>query len=153
LLAGLVLRFGGPAAVFGASAVVATAAAALLIRVPGDPPRPVVEVSATASVVEGARLLAREERGALVVGIAFAKHLVLGAMRPFLVIVALGLLGLSQSGVGLLSAALGVGGVLAAGTTVLLIGRRRMTSALLLGALLLGIPIVAISAWPTTLVA
>jgi len=153
IVAGLLLGVGGPAAVFGTAAVLAAGACGFLARVPGDPPRTAVATSTTASIVEGARLLIREERGALVVALTFAKHIVLGAIRPFLVIIALGLLGLSQSGVGLLSAALGIGGVLAAGTTVLLIGRRRMTSALILGALLLGVPIVAIGAWPVTAVA
>jgi hypothetical protein len=69
------------------------------------------------------------------------------------VIVALGLLAMGPGGPAVLSAALAVGGVLAVGTAVLMIGRRRLTPALLLGSLLLGLPIIAIGVVPRTAVA
>ena len=82
------------------------------------------------------------------VGLAFGKHVVLGALRAFLVIAALGLLGMGPGGPGVLSTALGVGGALGAGTALLLVGRRRLTPSLVAGALLLGLPIAAIGVWP-----
>src|SRR5262249_52914646 len=143
----------GPADVFAVAALLGLAAAGLMARVPGDPARAASGTTGMTFVLEGARLLMEEERARPVVALTFAKHVVLGAIRAFLVIVALGLLGMGPGGPAVLSAALGIGGVLAAGSAVLMIGRRRLTPALFLGSLLLGLPIVLIGAAPRIVVA
>lgn len=153
LSAGILLQIGGPAAVFTASALVAVVAVWLLIRVPADTPRSPSGATRVRHVVEGVRLLLREERAALVVGLAFLKHIVMGAVRVFLVIIALGLLGMGSSGAGILSTALGIGGFLGAGTAMLYVGRRRLTPGLVQGAVLLGLPIAAIGIVPHVLLA
>ena len=153
LTAGLLLRLSGPAAVFTAFSLIAACATWLIQRVHGDPPRATADVDAFRHLLDGARLLVREERAALVVGVTFAKHVVMGAIRAFLVIVALGLLQMGPGGPGILSAALGVGGALGGGTAVLLVGRRRLTPALMLGAGLLGVPVAVIGLWPGVAIA
>jgi len=148
LLAGLLLHAGGPADVFAACVILLFVGTLLIAFVPTDRRRDRSDHRALHQVIEGARLLFHEDRGTLVVGLTFAKHIVMGALRAFLVIVALGLLGMGSGGPGALSVALGVGGAVGAGTTVVLMGRRRLSPALVLGAMLLGLPVVAIAAWP-----
>jgi MFS family permease len=148
LLAGLILHAGGPSDVFAASTIGLAAAAILIGFVPTDPARSVAERGGFGHVMEGLRLLLREDRATLVVGLTFAKHIVMGALQAFLVIVALGLLGMGPGGPGVLSVALGIGGAVGAGSTVVLMGRRRLSPALMVGAILLGLPIAAIGARP-----
>ncbi len=149
LVAGIVLRTGGPAAVLASTALLAALAAGLLVGVHAEATRPGSHHTSTAtSVVEGVRLLRGEHRVALVIGLFFGKHVVMGAIRTFVVVVALGLLRMGDGGPGALSAALGIGGAVGAGTSVLLVGRRRLSPALIAGALLLGLPVIAIGLSP-----
>lgn len=60
-----------------------------------------------------------------------------------LVVLALDLLGLSESGVGVLNSALGAGGLIGAALTVVLVGRQRLAPALALGALAAGASLTA----------
>jgi MFS family permease len=70
-----------------------------------------------------------------------------GTLNVFLVVISLRLLDTGDSGVGFLTAALGVGGLVGAFTSVSLTGRR-LAAPFAAGLLLWGLPLVAIAAWP-----
>ena len=71
-----------------------------------------------------------------------------GAFNVFIVVLALDLLDLGGSGVGLLNAAFGVGGFLGAAVSLALLARRRLASDFMLGIVLWGVPLMAIGLWP-----
>jgi predicted MFS family arabinose efflux permease len=71
-----------------------------------------------------------------------------GAFSVFVVVVALDLLDLGHSGVGLLNAGFGVGGFLGAAVSLVLLARRRLAADFMLGIVLWGVPLVLIGLWP-----
>ncbi len=70
-----------------------------------------------------------------------AEYVLVGMMDILLVVLALDLLGLSDSGPGMLNSAMGVGAVLGAAGTVALVGRQRLAPVLLIAAIIAGVPI------------
>jgi predicted MFS family arabinose efflux permease len=86
----------------------------------------------------------------LIVGLYALQTLVAGAVTVLIVVSALRLLDLGQSGVGYLNSAVGVGGLLGAVVAAALIGRRRLAGDLGAGILMWGVPLVLIGLWPTT---
>ncbi len=70
-----------------------------------------------------------------------AEYVLVGMMDILLVVLALDLLGLSASGPGLLTAAMGAGSILGAAATVVLVGRDRLALVLVVAAIATGIPI------------
>ena len=98
-------------------------------RLTGDPCRPAVR---------------------LVVGLYCAENLVAGALNVLIVVSALQLLNLGNSGVGVLNGAVGIGGVVGAIVAAALLGRRRIASDLGLGLVLCGAPIILVAAIPGT---
>jgi MFS family permease len=103
--------------------------------------------------MEGFRTVGREPRAGIILTLLSAKYVVQGMLRVLTVVLAIELLGLGESGVGWLNAALGIGGALGAGVTVVLIGRRRLSPAFAAGILLWGLPLMLLYAWPQTLFA
>jgi Cyclic nucleotide-binding domain/Major Facilitator Superfamily len=75
-------------------------------------------------VVGGLRLLALTPGPRLLLLLLAAEWVVIGALDVLQVVLALDVLGLGQSGVGLLNTASGVGGVMAGGCAIALVGRR-----------------------------
>jgi len=75
---------------------------------------------------EGARSLARNRPVRLVVGLFGSQAFVRGALSVLLVVVAIDVLDMGESGVGILTAAFGVGGILGATAGVSLVGRGRL---------------------------
>ena len=63
--------------------------------------------------VEGFRLLARERGTAMLVGVLTSQALYFGAIDVLFVVLAIDELGMGESGVGILNAAFGAGGLLA----------------------------------------
>jgi MFS family permease len=96
----------------------------------------------------GFTTIARDRRLRVVVGLYSAQALLAGALGVLTVVTALQLLGRSDSGVGLLNAASGVGGVVGALAAAALIGRKRLASDFGAGIVLWGAPLVAIGIWP-----
>ncbi len=78
---------------------------------------------------------------ALLVLMVGAQFVVMGLMDIFVVVLALDILQTGQSGPSALTSALGLGGIAGAAFTVVLVGRRRMTPALVVGVLGVGVPI------------
>ncbi|HET9436262.1 MAG TPA: cyclic nucleotide-binding domain-containing protein, partial [Candidatus Limnocylindrales bacterium] len=72
----------------------------------------------------------------------------IGALDVLYVAAAIELLGAGEAGAGFLYAAFGLGGIIAIGLTVALVGRRRMTPAFAGGVGLFGAPVVAVGLAP-----
>src|SRR4051794_2622005 len=102
---------------------------------------------------EGFKAIAVEKRLRLVILLYSAQTVVAGALGVLVVVTALDLLDKGPSGVGLLEAASGVGGVAGAVAAFALIGRKRLASDFGLGIVLWGAPLMLIGAWPNTAVA
>ena len=126
---------GGVVAAMGAAALVAAVLSAGLgpgvPRVPADPagrgPSPL-------------RVVWGDPTARLLSGLVAAEYALVGMMDILIVVLALDLLGMSESGPGLLNSAVGVGGLLGATATVVLIGARRLSRYVLMGAVLAGVP-------------
>jgi MFS family permease len=105
------------------------------------------------SATAGFKAIAVERRLRLVIALYSAQTVVAGALGVLVVVTALDLLDQGESGVGLLNAASGVGGVIGALIAFALIGRKRLASDFGLGIVLWGAPLAVIGAWPNTAVA
>jgi MFS family permease len=84
----------------------------------------------------------------LLVGLFGAQAFVRGALGVFLVVVAIDLLGIGESGVGVLTAAFGVGGILGALAGITLVGRGRLGRPFQLALAGWGIPLVVLGVFP-----
>jgi MFS family permease len=113
---------------------------------------PVAE-SLLRSAGAGFKAIATERRLRTVVALYSAQTVVDGALSVLLVVTALDLLKEGESGVGVLNAASGVGGVAGALVAFALVGRKRLASDFGLGIILWGAPLAVIGAWPNTAVA
>lgn len=89
----------------------------------------------------------------VIVGLYTAQTLVAGALQVFIVVVALRLLDLGQSGVGALTSAVGVGGIAGALVVFALVGSRRLAVHFGAAMLLWGLPIALIGFVPNTALA
>jgi predicted MFS family arabinose efflux permease len=74
---------------------------------------------------------------------------VIGVLDVLLVVLAIGVLEMGESGAGYLSAAFGAGGILGSVAAMSLIGRRRLASPLIAAAAAWAALMVALGAWPT----
>jgi predicted MFS family arabinose efflux permease len=101
----------------------------------------------------GFRAIAADRRLRVVVGLYSAQTLLAGAFGVLVVVTALDLLHRGNSGVGLLNAASGIGGIAGSLLAFVLIGRKRIASDFGLGIVLWGAPLAAIGLWPHTAVA
>ena len=84
----------------------------------------------------------------LIIGLYGAQTLIAGALNVLIVVAALELLDLGESGVGFLNSAVGVGGLLGALAAFALVGRQRLASDFGLGLVLWGFPIALIGIFP-----
>jgi MFS family permease len=158
-----VAAFAGPA--LGGAVVAATSVGAafavtagtflwsafLLSGIRGEP-RPAAERGREpipAAILGGFRVLAREGGLRLLVGLFAAQTLVYGALSVLLVVSALELLDLGESGLGYLYSALGVGGVVGALLSAALVGRRGLATAFGVGVVAWGVPIALVGVWPS----
>jgi MFS family permease len=153
-LGALVLAVSGPGSVFAVCAVVYLLAAIVLARIRlEEAPQPRVKRRGVArELLAGFPALVGDVSRALVVGLFFAQAFVRGALNVFLVVVALELLHTGESGVGFLTGALGLGGLVGAAVSLSISGRR-LAFPFASGLVLWGLPIVGIGAWPETAVA
>jgi MFS family permease len=100
--------------------------------------------------MEGTRAIRGDPELRLIVGLCCAENVVTGALKVLIVIAALRLLNLGDSGVGVLNAAVGIGGLIGAFGAAATLGRRRMASAFGAGLVLCGVPLVLIGLRPST---
>ncbi len=157
-LAALLMALFEPGAVFVAMAIVAASSALLVtgLTMP-DAVIPSLDEDASAAALrrsfEGFARLAGQPDARLLVGLVASQSIVIGALDVLAVVLAITLLGLGTAAPGLLTAAIGVGGVLGTAAGFSLATRRRLSPALTLGAILLGAPLAAIAWHPETAVA
>jgi MFS family permease len=130
-------------------------ASALLASLPVDPrpERPAEELRLTGEALAGFRTIVADRHLRVLVGLYGAQTLVAGALGVLIVVTAIRLLGVGESGVGYLNSAFGVGGLVGVGVTFVLVARQRLGSDFAVGMLLWGIPLVILGLWPSTAVA
>jgi MFS family permease len=147
LLAGLLIGISGPGSVFlvfGAASLVSVWATWSLplrrtLTFPGE------QAGVVAATAEGLREV-RHDAGALLLTLVVgAQFTVVGILDILSVELGVNILDMGPSGPGLLASALGVGALMGAAATIVLIGRRRLAPAVLGGMLLTGVPIVLIA--------
>jgi MFS family permease len=154
LAAGVLLGLSGPDAVFAVFAGVSLLGAVFVSRVRADPsavtpPGRVDASDVWRQTLAGFTTLAREREPRLIVLLLASSDIVVGALDVLFVATAIDLLGIGRSGAGYLSAAFGLGAVLGATATVVLVGRRRLTPPLAAGAVIFGIPIGLVAVTPS----
>ena len=151
VLAGALLAWSGPAAVFAAAAALSLLAAVLLLRIRYDAPiwtAPPERPRLVREIVDGLRVVARHRDLRWVFNVGFVQTYTRGALNVFTVVMAFELLDLGESGVAGLSAAVGVGGIVGSLLVTLLVGSRHLGRWLVLAAVLWGAPIAVIGAVP-----
>ena len=127
LLVGVLISLAGVGSVFAVCAGLGLAAALLVagLRAPSLAAQAEPDADAsTAGVAEGLRLAVRQPRLRLMLALLTADAVVVGALDLLVVILALTVLGRPPSWAGYLEFAFGVGAVLAATVSALLVGRR-----------------------------
>jgi MFS family permease len=152
-LGGILLAATSASVVFFAAAVGFALAALLAARVTPQPPpvRPEEGRHILREFAAGYVAVVRERGLRVLVALMVSQTLVAGALNVLIVVTALRLLDLGQGGVGYLTSALGIGGLLGAVTSVVLIGRGRLTADFTIGIVLWGLPIAVIGLWPEPL--
>lgn len=157
-LAGLLLAVSSTQTVLFVTAGTLLWSAALVSRI-REAPRARKDAGAepepgmVAQVAEGIGAVRGDARLRLLLGFFAAQTFVDGALTVLLAAVALDLLGLGDAGLGLLSAAVGVGGVAGIAASAALTGRPRLAPAFAVGMVLWGLPLVLLGLAPVTVVA
>jgi MFS family permease len=148
-IGGVLLAVTSPAFVFAAAAVTFSLSAFVISRIQIDeqPERAEPVGGVVREFAAGFVTLAREPGLRVLVLLLCAQTLVAGALNVLIVVSALQLLDLGDEGVGFLNSAVGIGGLIGALVSAVLIGRR-LTSNFLIGILLWGIPIALIGVFP-----
>jgi MFS family permease len=109
--------------------------------------------SVVGEVLGGFHALVGERRPRLVVYLMGAHFVVEGAIDVLLIVLALRMLDIGSAGVGFLNAAFGVGGIVGAGVTMLLVARRRLAPPMFGGGAAWGGALVAIGLFPNRIAA
>jgi MFS family permease len=151
LLAAVLLELAGVTVVFAVAAGASLWAAVLLLRLDYDaPPRPTVtgRIDLAGSAIEGIRVVGANRDLGLIMLLAAAQSFTRGALTVLTVVVAIELLGTGDSGVGVLTAAIGAGAVLGALGASLLVGTRRLGAWFAVGVALWGLPVTLVGILP-----
>lgn len=154
IIAGILLGTSGSAAVFAVFAVVTLLGALLVARLRVDvaavtPEARIDPADVLHETLRGFETLRRASEPRLVVLLLSAGVIVVGALDVLFVATAIDLLGIGAGGAGFLSAAFGAGAIVGAASTILLVGRRRLTPSLAGGAVLFGAPIGLVAVAPS----
>src|SRR2546421_598586 len=104
--------------------------------------------SVLSNALAGFRALAADPHPRVLIGLFIAQTFVRGLLNVLIVVTALKLLNLGGSGVGVLNAGFGVGGLIGAFAALSLVARRRLAYPFAGGLLLWGLPIALIGVWP-----
>jgi MFS family permease len=148
-LGGLLVAATSTGVVFAVTAGAFLWSALLIARIERPEPRierPEARASIAGEAFGGFETIARDSNARLIVGLVAAQTLVAGALNVLVVVIALQLVDLGSAGVGLLNAAIGIGGLLGA---LLLLGQvRHLAPRLAAGIVLWGAPLVLVGLWP-----
>ena len=123
---------------WGAGGVLVTLAVGLLAAAALTVSMPVRARRRPSGPTRRIRPVLRDQTARSLLIMSAAEYVLVGMLDILLVAFALDALDLHASGPGLLSAAVGAGGVLGAATSVVLVGRERLAPALLVGAIVAG---------------
>jgi MFS family permease len=149
-IGGILLATTSTGTVFAVTAAIYACATFLVARI--HAPRREAEreekASAAAEALAGFRTIADDANLRLIIGLYGAQTLVAGALNVLIVVTSLQLLDLGQAGVGFLTAAVGVGGLIGAVVALALVGRQRLATDFGLGLVLWGLPIALIGIFP-----
>ena len=150
LVAGFLYEVAGPGAVFVMTAVGCTISAILVasVRTSEGDVQPDQAESITASLAGGVSTLRRLPGPRTVVAMLAAASLIEGALDVLIVVLAIDLIRIGESGVGVLSAAVGAGGLIGAAAGFVLVGRRQLGVPFGLGLVFWGIPMVVVGVLP-----
>ena len=151
LIAAVLLEVGSPATVFAAAAAASAWSGWLVLRLDYEAPaNPGDEGKATmlADMREGARALAANRDLARLIGLGVSQTFTRGCLNVLTVVVAIDLLDMGEAGVGVLSAAVGVGAIFGSVGASLLVGSHRLGRWFGLSIVLWGLPLVLIGAFP-----
>jgi MFS family permease len=159
-LGGLLLAVSDPAVVFAANGATFLWSAALVLGLRGHeqprerPTRADDDGGAeTAGVLAGITTIAREPNLRTLVGLYGAQTLVAGALNVLVVVTAFELLDLDAAGVGLLYAAVGIGGLIGGFVALLLSARGRLARDFAFGLALFGLPLAVLGGLPFPVIA
>lgn len=137
-----------PAMAFAAAGVVMTLAtvSATLVRTVDDDDGLVATASAWAEMADGVHALKTRADVRLIVTLIAAGLFIFGSLSVALAAIAVDQLGQPEATAGLLGSAIGIGGVVGAVLSFLLVGLRRLTVPLALALLSVAVPVMAVSA-------
>jgi MFS family permease len=160
-LGGLLLAVTSPAVVFAANGVTFLWSAALVIGLRGlEEPRerPAPDAGSESEgegdgVLAGIATIVREPTLRTLVGLYATQTLVAGALNVLVVVTAFELLGLDEAGVGLLYAAVGVGGLIGGFVALVLSSRGRLARDFAFGLALFGLPLAVLGGLPFAVIA
>jgi hypothetical protein len=141
---------------FGAAACLSLWAALLTSRIktPDVPAaRQKQDSRSSKGAFAGFRTIATQSHSRLLIGLFGAQTFVRGALSVLIVVAALDLLRMGESGVGWLNAALGAGGLVGGLGALSLAGRQKLASPFGAGLVLWGLPILLIGIWPEPIIA
>ena len=130
------------------SAVISLWAALQVSRLSHSPHLPARGQGAIADMLAGARTFAAEPGPRLVISLFASQAFVRGILNVLLVVTAFKLLDIGDSGVGLLTAAFGLGGLVGGLAGIALVGLRRLAQPFAAGLVMWGAPLALIAAWP-----
>jgi hypothetical protein len=144
-VAAVLLAVSGPAAVFEACAGASLLGGLVVVGLAYDaPPRSTAAAGGAAELVRGFTVIARDRPLALITWLGVVQTFTRGCLTVFIVVVAIDLLGTGNSGVGVLTAAVGAGGMLGSVLAFGLVGRGRLAFWFGVGIALFGAPLVAL---------
>ena len=147
-LAGVLITQWGPGWVFLVMAVLVLAGAALVLPVAGPAAAAAGEdISTTAELLEGFRILRREPAARLLVGLLGAQYVAIGMLDVLYVVLAIDSLGMGQGGAGYLNAAFGAGGALGIAVTASLVGRARLMPAVITSLAVWAVAFAVMTVW------
>jgi predicted MFS family arabinose efflux permease len=154
-LGGLLLAATNDGTVFAATCATLLWSAFLVSRLkPTEAPaRRAEHEGALAQAVAGFKALGSEPDARVIVGLYSLQTLVAGALRVLMVVTALDLLGIGNSGLGFLNSAIGVGGLVGVVVAFALVGRKRLANDFGVGLLMMGFALAFIGIWPRPLAA
>jgi MFS family permease len=152
LAAALLLALSSPPLVFVTAATLSLVAAGLLLGLsyqapPRGLPQPLRRIAS--ETVEGFQALGRHRDAGLLIGLSLVQTLTQGFLNVFVVVLALEELSMGDSGVGLLTAAMGAGAVAASSLGAGMFANSRRLAALQgLGVMCFGLPLIVSGALP-----
>ena len=148
--ASAILATSGAAAVFAVSAAMSLLAGLVVVALPYDaPPRASSpRTSVARSLVQGFATIAGNRDLSLVTTLGVAQTFTRGCLTVLVVVVAFELIGTGESGVGVLSAAVGAGGVLGSLFALALVGRGGLATWFGVGVALFGAPLALLGVVP-----